>query len=71
MPAGFANWMILAGVVLILAGLATHFGLFGWFGNLPGDIKLKRGGFQLFIPLTSMILVSVIFSILLMLFRRG
>lgn len=71
MPSGFGNWMIVAGVALILAGLASQFGLLGWFGNLPGDIRFRRGGFQLFIPITSMIVVSVVFSVLLMLFRRG
>jgi hypothetical protein len=71
MPSGFGNWMIVAGVVLILAGLASQFGLLAWFGNLPGDIRIRRGGFQLFIPITSMIVVSVLFSILLMVFRRG
>ncbi len=68
---GFGNWMIVAGVVLILAGLATHFGLLGWFGNLPGDIRFRRGGFQLFIPITSMIIASLLFSVVMMVWRRG
>ena len=71
MPSGSANWMITAGILLILAGLAAHFGVFGWFGNLPGDIRFRRGGFQLFIPITSMIVASLAFSLLLTLFRRN
>lgn len=65
-----SNWLIIAGVMLILAGLAMKFGLFGWFGNLPGDIRFRKGTFQLFVPITSMVLVSLVFSLLLTLMRR-
>jgi len=38
--------------------------------RLPGDFVIDRPGFKFFFPLTTMILVSVIVSILLWLFRR-
>jgi len=62
--------MIVAGLVLLVAGVATHFGLLGWFGNLPGDMRFRRGNFQLFVPVTSMIVVSLVLSLLMLLFRR-
>lgn len=43
---------------------------FKWFGNLPGDIRVRKPGFSLFIPVTSMILVSVCLSLVLWLVRK-
>lgn len=65
-----ANALILAGVVLILAGLAFKFGLLDWFGNLPGDIKYEQEQTRLYFPVTSMLAVSIVFSLLLWWFRR-
>ena len=56
-----ARGLILVGVLLVLAGvLWTLFPrALGWFGHLPGDIRVQREGFSLFIPLTSMLILSV------------
>lgn len=40
------------------------------FGRLPGDILVERENFKLYLPITSMLLVSVIVSLLIWLFRR-
>lgn len=49
------------GVVLVVVGLCVW--LFadklGWLGNLPGDIKVERPGFSLYIPITTMLLISL------------
>jgi hypothetical protein len=66
------RWLIAAGLVLLLLGLLVQFapGLLSWFGKLPGDIRIQseRGG--LFIPLTSMLIVSVLLTLLIHLLRR-
>jgi hypothetical protein len=64
--------LILAGVVLVLIGLAVVYapGLLGWFGKLPGDINLTRGNSRIFIPITSMIVVSIVLTVLINLFFR-
>ncbi len=41
-----------------------------WLGRLPGDILLKREGFRFFFPLGTCLLVSVVLTVLLWLFRR-
>lgn len=41
-----------------------------WFGRLPGDIRMERGNARVYIPLVSMLIVSVVVSIVLSLFRR-
>ena len=65
--------LIVLGTLLILVGVATLYApwLFQWFGRLPGDIRIERENGVVFIPVTSMILVSVVASLLLhFLFRR-
>lgn len=70
MSASLGNWLIVAGIILVVIGLIAKTGIFGWFGHLPGDIHLKRDNVQVFLPITSMILVSVVLSGLLTLLRR-
>jgi hypothetical protein len=41
-----------------------------WFGRLPGDIRIERETFRLYVPIVSMLLVSVVLSLILYLFRR-
>ncbi len=66
------KWIMLAGLALLLVGAVVQFapGLLGWFGRLPGDIRIESERGTVFIPLTSMILVSLVLSLLLSLFRR-
>jgi len=62
--------LIIVGLVLVAAGL-----LWPWLsklplGRLPGDIVIEREGFRFYFPLTTMVLVSAVVSLLLWLFRR-
>ncbi len=61
------RWLIALGALLILLGVVLYFlpRLFGWFGHLPGDIRIERDGVYVFIPLTSMLVVSVALTLLL------
>ena len=58
--------LIIVGVALILFGVLFILfkSYFNWFGNLFGDISYKSGNFHFYMPLTSMIIVSVILSLL-------
>ena len=64
--------LIVIGILLILAGLILKFSpsLINWLGNLPGDIKYEKGNTKVFFPITSMLLISVVISIVLRLIRR-
>jgi membrane protein implicated in regulation of membrane protease activity len=64
------KWLMVAGIVLLLIGLLVQTGALGWFGRLPGDIRIERPGSSFYFPITSMIIVSVVLSVLLSLFRR-
>lgn len=64
--------LIILGLALVALGLVWQFapGLLSWFGRLPGDIRITRGDARIYIPITSMIIVSVILSIVINLFFR-
>ena len=64
--------LIAVGLLLVVAGIALTFvpGLFSWFGRLPGDVHFTRGETRVFIPITSMIVVSLVLTLLLNLFFR-
>ena len=63
--------LFILGVVIALVGLIiwTVFGR-GWFGRLPGDIHYSRGNFTFYFPLVTCILVSLLLTLLLWLFRK-
>jgi uncharacterized protein HemY len=65
-----ARWLIVLGVVLIVAGL-----LWPWLGRLglgqlPGDIVIERENFRLSLPITTSILISIVLSLILWLLNR-
>jgi hypothetical protein len=56
-----ARLLILAGIVLLGLGLLLHFGSsVPYLGKLPGDIRIERPGFHLYVPVTSCLLASAI-----------
>lgn len=67
-----AKWMILLGIVLVALGAILHFApwLLTWFGKLPGDVNMRTASGQVFIPVTSMLIVSVVLTVLINLFNR-
>ena len=62
--------IVLAGVALIVVGLAVWSGALGWFGRLPGDIRIERDSMRIYIPLASMLLISVVLTLLMYLLNR-
>ena len=69
-PGSPATLLITLGVGLILVGLLVWSGTLSWFGRLPGDIRIERETVHIFLPVTSMIVVSVALSAVLYLVRR-
>ncbi|MCS7058336.1 MAG: DUF2905 domain-containing protein [Meiothermus sp.] len=64
--------LLLLGLVLVLLGLIWSYapGLLGWFGRLPGDLRIERDGFRLYLPFASMLLLSLVLSLLFSLIQR-
>jgi hypothetical protein len=67
-----AKLMMAAGAVLLLVGILFYFlhDKLQWIGHLPGDLRIEKENFRMYIPFTTMILFSIVFSILARLLRR-
>lgn len=62
--------LIIAGIVLIIVGI-----LFPWiskfpFGKLPGDIIIDKPNFKMYIPITTMLLLSALISLIFWLIKK-
>jgi hypothetical protein len=62
--------IIVGGACLILVGLLVYSGLFNWFGRLPGDIRYEGERTRVYVPIVSMLIISLILSLILYLLRR-
>lgn len=60
------------GIILVVVGLSLWFfaDKLGWFGQLPGDIRIERPGFRLYAPITTMIILSIVLSLILSVISR-
>ena len=68
---GLGRSLILAGLVLVAAGLVVSYAnRIPWLGKLPGDFTFRSGGLTVYQPLATGLLLSLILSLLLYLFRR-
>ncbi|MEC8308707.1 MAG: DUF2905 domain-containing protein [Pseudomonadota bacterium] len=63
------NLLIGTGIVLVVAGLLYPYLKRLPFGRLPGDIAFKSGDTSFFFPIVTCIVISIILSIVLNLFR--
>ena len=63
--------ILLGGVLLALGLFFTLFGKLPLLGRLPGDFVYRRGNFTLYFPLATSLLISVLVTLLLALFRKG
>lgn len=62
--------IVVLGVIIVLIGLAVWSGALGWFGRLPGDIRIERESVRVYIPLVSMLLISVALSLIMYVLNR-
>ncbi|SHE95628.1 Protein of unknown function [Mariniphaga anaerophila] len=60
-----ARWFIVGGIILIVIGVLLYIApwLLSWFGKLPGDIRIEKENSKVFFPITSMIIISIILTI--------
>jgi uncharacterized protein HemY len=58
-------WLVGGGSVLLVGGLLAWSGALSWLGNLPGDIRITTENARIYIPITSMLLVSVVLNVLI------
>lgn len=63
--------LVIIGILLVVLGLLFSVGSkIPWLGRLPGDIYIQRGNFTFYFPLATSIVISLIITLVLYLFRR-
>jgi hypothetical protein len=58
------------GAAMIVVGLLIMTGALSWFGRLPGDVRIERDGVHVYVPITSMLLVSIAVTLVSWILRR-
>lgn len=67
----FSRVCLLLGTILLVVGIVLKgFEPFAWFGRLPGDISYKSDSVTVWVPITSMVIVSIVLSVCARLIRR-
>lgn len=62
--------IVAVGLIFIVLGLITMRGWLGWFGHLPGDVRVERENMRVYVPVVSMLLISILLSVLSYVLRR-
>ena len=63
--------LVIAGLAMAGVGIVLWTGMGrGWLGRLPGDIHYTRGSFSLSFPVVTCLVLSLVLTVLLWLFRR-
>jgi len=66
------KWIIGVGAIIILIGIIIYFfhDKLTWIGRLPGDIRIERDNFRFYFPITTMILISLLATLVIWLARK-
>lgn len=66
------KWIIIAGIIIVVVGVLIYFfhDKLNWLGKLPGDIRIEKENFRFYFPVTTMIILSVIITLLINIFKK-
>lgn len=65
------RWLVIIGLALAAVGALLWLGFGrGWLGQLPGDVRIERGPVRFYFPLVTCLLLSLLLTVLLWLFRK-
>jgi len=62
--------LVFLGILIVFAQRTGASGWFGWFGNLPFDIRIEKENFRFYFPIGSSILVSIILSLVISIINK-
>jgi uncharacterized protein HemY len=65
-------FLLFIGGAIVIVGVLIYFfhDKLHWLGRLPGDIRIERENFRLYIPITTMLIASLVLSLILYLLRK-
>ena len=66
------KWIMLLGTGVVITGVVVYFfhDKLHWIGRLPGDIRIEKANFRFYFPITTMILISILLSVIIQVIRR-
>jgi len=72
MNAQTGKWIIVAGIIVVVIGILIYFfhDKFNWLGKLPGDIRIEKENFRFYFPVTTMIIISIVLTLLINIFKK-
>ena len=72
MNSDLGKYIIIAGIMIILLGVIIYFfhDKLSWIGKLPGDIRIEKENFKFYLPITTMILFSLVLTIIVQIVRK-
>jgi hypothetical protein len=64
--------LIIVGIILVIAGVIIYFAgnRLNWIGHLPGDIRIEKENVRFYFPVTTMIILSIVVSIIIWIIRK-
>jgi hypothetical protein len=65
------KYLILIGAIILVSGIFIYFfgGSLKWLGHLPGDIRIERGNFHFYFPVTTIILINLILFLIVKIWK--
>lgn len=66
------KYILIAGLCIVVVGVVIYFfhDYLNWIGRLPGDIKVEKENFRFYLPMTTMVIFSVILTVIIALFKK-
>ena len=66
------KYIIVLGVAIVAIGLVVYFlhDKLHWIGRLPGDIRIEKENVRFYIPITTMLLLSIFLTLIVNLIKR-
>ncbi|MFT3932554.1 MAG: DUF2905 domain-containing protein [Chitinophagaceae bacterium] len=66
------KWLIITGLLVTVAGIIVYFfhNKLQWPGRLPGDIRIEKENLRFYFPLTTMLIISIVLTIVINIIKR-
>ncbi|MDP9229799.1 MAG: DUF2905 domain-containing protein [Bacteroidota bacterium] len=66
------KYIIITGCIIIVIGIITYFfhDKLNWIGRLPGDIRVEKENFRFYLPITTMIIFSLLLTLIIQIIKR-
>jgi len=66
------KWIIIVGLLIVIVGVFIYFfhDKLHWLGRLPGDIRIEKENFRFYFPITTMILLSLLVSLIIQIIKK-